>query len=199
MNGSIAVITPAAVFPVTLAEAKAHLRVDTSDDDTLIGGMIAAATGYAERFMGRTLVDTTYDLVLDKFPTGRRPLIIPRPPVIEVEDIFVTDSAGDEAAYGGSYSRDLVGGRLLAPASGWPTGTTEASIRVRYRAGYVRIVDESPLTTAGDVPDDIKAAILLYLGSLYLQRESLAPGAMSIVPWSAEQILRQHRVEMSLA
>lgn len=198
MNGSIAVITPAAVFPVTLAEAKAHLRVESSDDDTLIGGMIAAATGYAERFMGRTLVDTTYDLVLDTFPTGRRPIIVPRPPLIEVTGIFVTDSEGDEAELAGS-STDLVGGRLLAPASGWPTGTTEASIRVRYRAGYMRIVDESPLTTSGDVPDDIKAAVLLYLGSLYLQRETLAPGAMAIVPWSAEQILRQHRVEMSLA
>lgn len=199
MNGSIAVIIAPAVLPVSLLEAKAHLRVDSSDDDTLIGGMIAAATGYAERFMGRTLVDTTYDLVLDAFPAGRKPLIVPRPPVIAVEDIFLTDSAGDEAAYGGAYAIDLVGGRLLAPSSGWPTGTTEASIRVRYRAGYVRITDESPLTTAGDVPDDIKAAILLYLGSLYLQRETLAPGAMTIVPWSAEQILRQHRVEMSLA
>lgn len=198
MNGSIAVITPAAVFPVTLAEAKAHLRVDTTDDDTLIGGMIAAATGYAERFIGRTLVDTTYDLVLDTFPTGRRPLIVPRPPLIAVTGIFVTDSEGDEAELAGS-STDLVGGRLLAPASGWPTGTTEASIRVRYRAGYMQITDESPLTTSGDVPDDIKAAVLLYLGSLYLQRETLAPGAMAIVPWSAEQILRQHRVEMSLA
>jgi uncharacterized phage protein (predicted DNA packaging) len=43
---------------VTLEEAKAHLRVDTADDDTLITGLIGAATGYVEAALSRPLTDT---------------------------------------------------------------------------------------------------------------------------------------------
>ena len=199
MSATLKVVSRADVMAVTLERAKKHLRVDFSDDDALIAAYIPAAVGYAEAFMGRALVDTTYDLVLDAFPRGRQPLVLPRPPLIALDGVYVTDGDDNETPLDGIVV-DLAGGRLLAPSDGWPTGTSEASIRVRYRSGYVAYdAEASPPATAGEIPPDIVAALLLYLGALYQQRETLTPNAMTIVPWSAEQLLRMHRVERGMA
>lgn len=45
-----------AVEPVTLDEAKKHLRVEFNDDDALIEGLIVAARQWAEDFLNRSLV-----------------------------------------------------------------------------------------------------------------------------------------------
>ncbi|MDR1943975.1 MAG: head-tail connector protein [Synergistaceae bacterium] len=47
--------------PISLSEAKKHLRVEFGDDDELIQGLIAAAREYAEGFMNRSLVAKTED------------------------------------------------------------------------------------------------------------------------------------------
>lgn len=201
MTGLV-VVSPPPLPAVTLAEAKLHLRVDHSDEDALIGAFIAAATRYAEAFMGRTLVDTTFDLVLDKFPTARQPIVLPRPPLIAVEGIYLAGDGSPAETEMLGYVVDSASqpARILAPSIGWPTGTLEASIRIRYRAGYVSYdALASPPVTAGEVPRDIAAALLLYIGSLYQQRENAAPNAMTTIPWGAEQLLRMHRVEMGMA
>jgi uncharacterized phiE125 gp8 family phage protein len=61
-------VTPPAEEPVTLAVAKAHLRVDISDDDTLIPYYLAAARRLCEKEVRRAFVTSTWDLVLDGFP-----------------------------------------------------------------------------------------------------------------------------------
>ncbi|APZ51231.1 head-tail connector protein [Salipiger abyssi] len=38
---------------ITVAEAKAHLNIGFDDDDTLIGGLLSAATTHAERYLRR--------------------------------------------------------------------------------------------------------------------------------------------------
>jgi len=199
MSETLVVVSraPAAAVPLTLA--KQHLRVDTNDDDALITGYITAAVGHAERFMGRTLVDTTYDLVLDAFPKGRDALVLPRPPFIALTSVSVLNSDETETEIDGILV-DTAGGRLIAPSSGWPTGTTKSSIRVRYRAGYLTYdAEASPPATSGEIPGDIVAALLLYIGSLYQQREDSAPTAMTEIPWNANQLLRMHRVERGMA
>ena len=49
--------TPPAVEPVTVAEAKAHLRVDISDDDTYIGTLITAAREWCEEYLDRSALN----------------------------------------------------------------------------------------------------------------------------------------------
>jgi hypothetical protein len=61
-------ITPAAEEPVSLAEAKRHLRVESADDDALIGSLISAARQSAETLTGRQFVTARWKLVLDSFP-----------------------------------------------------------------------------------------------------------------------------------
>lgn len=45
-------VTPPAVQPITLAQAKAHLRVDHADEDDLIDGLVAGAVAYLDGWGG---------------------------------------------------------------------------------------------------------------------------------------------------
>ena len=67
--------------PVTLDEAKDHLRVVTNDEDDYITGLCLAATDYAEKFQDRTYVQRERTMVLDRFPAVIRP---PGAPLISV-------------------------------------------------------------------------------------------------------------------
>ena len=58
----------AAVEPVTLAEVKAHLRLDHASEDELLGGLIRAAREEVERATGLALIDQDWRLVIDEWP-----------------------------------------------------------------------------------------------------------------------------------
>jgi len=82
---ALVVSAAASYYPVTTAEAKAHMRVDTSADDTYIAALIAAATGMAELYTRRRLVRSTWCLYLDKFPVlPKNTIELPYPPLASV-------------------------------------------------------------------------------------------------------------------
>jgi len=195
-------ITPPATTPVTLAEAKQHLHVVDSDDDAIIAIYLDAATKATEAFLGRALIDQTWDLVLDAFPTANNLEIkIPKPPLISVLQIAYDDAAGDEQILtGSSYYVDTAsefGWVVPQGTLSWPTPIDAInSVRVRFRAGYLD--NNSPPQNA--VPGDIKSAVLLTLGSFYEQRESMVIGTIVYnLPWGVENLLRQHRVLLGMA
>jgi uncharacterized phiE125 gp8 family phage protein len=66
---ALILVTPPAEEPVSLAEAKSHLRVDFADDDALIAGIIVAARQRAETVCRRALVSQQWRLVVDRFPS----------------------------------------------------------------------------------------------------------------------------------
>jgi hypothetical protein len=65
---TLQIIEQAPCTPILLAAMKVFLRVDLPDDDTLIQGLIQAATELVETFTGRSLVNKTYLMTLDSFP-----------------------------------------------------------------------------------------------------------------------------------
>mgnify|MGYP000365478232 CR=1 FL=1 len=73
-----------AVEPISLAEAKAHLRVDTSADDSLITSLIVAARKYFEERTRRSLITQSWKLTLDDFPTE---FTLTRPPIQSVTSV----------------------------------------------------------------------------------------------------------------
>ena len=79
--------------PVSLAEAKAFARIDGTDEDALVGALIAAARLHVESLTGRALVSQTWRLVL-KCVGG---LIVPLPVVPAIALIEAPDLASAEA------------------------------------------------------------------------------------------------------
>lgn len=65
---SLAIVTPPTTEPLTLQEARDHLRVDSTESDALIGGYLSAARAKAESYQRRQLMPATLRLSLDHFP-----------------------------------------------------------------------------------------------------------------------------------
>ncbi len=163
-------ITDPATEPVTLQEAKQHLRVDSDEDDALIGIYIAAAREMAEGELGRSLITSTWEMRANAFSAALR---LDWPRVQAVEWVQYLDPEGVwRILHSDNYTLDAtsdVSAARLVPAYGcaWPAARPEVgAVCVRYRAGY------------GDFPSDVPQAIrhwmLLHIGSMYENRESVA-------------------------
>ncbi len=158
--------TPPAIEPVTLAQAKAHLKVDTSDDDALIAALVAAARARAEWHTGRALVTQGWTLHLDGWPADGN-IEIPLPPLQAVTAV-TTYARDDSAAVMSSslYTVDTASAPArLALKLGVPPPTNLRgvnAIAVGFTAGYGDAAD--------DVPPLLKAAILELIAFLYENR-----------------------------
>lgn len=169
-------ITAPAVEPLTLAEAKLHCRVDGSDEDALITALIVAAREQAEHETGRALVTQTWELVHDVFPEA---FVLRRAPIQSVTSLKYLDSATgaeqtlDPADY--LLDKDSEPGYVV-PAYGkaWPaTWPVPNAVRVRYVCGY---------GLGAAVPVAIKQWMLLAIGTMYAQRETLIAGQAATIP-----------------
>jgi uncharacterized phiE125 gp8 family phage protein len=166
-------ITAPAVEPVTLAEAKAHLYVTHSDDDALIGSLIAAAREDVEHWLQRALVEQTWELALAAFPYSPPVIKLPMAPLSSITSIKYLDSDGVEQTLAATdYTADTSAEPgAVVPAYGlaWPATRAERNaVRVRYVAGYG--------ADATIVPASIKAFIKMRVGALYENRESFVAG-----------------------
>lgn len=160
-------ITAPEAEPLSTIEAKAHLRVDVTDDDDLIAGLIQAAREWCEQYTRRAFVTQTRELVLNRWPVGTV-IKFPALPLQSVTSIKYTDEDAVEATFAASnYLVDTSWGVLkLKDSTSWPTATLQslAAIKVRYVAGYG---DDGT-----DVPQAIRQAMLLLIGEWYEQREA---------------------------
>lgn len=163
-------MTAPAEQPITLVEAKLHLRVETTDEDDLITALIIAATQHLEGrtgLLGRALVTQTWEWRFDRFPPGNVPILVPLPPLQTVTEIKYTDPDGAVQILAASvyqvHPETYQGEIRRKPDQTWPAIRAEPyGITVTFVAGY---------GTAADVPEAIKAAIKLLIGGWFLTRE----------------------------
>src|SRR5262245_51885551 len=123
---ALRLISGPTVEPITLTEAKAHLRVDHTADDTLIAMYIAAARTDCEEWTARAFVAQTWELVLDEFPDDE--ILLPRPPLQSVESIKYDDADGLEQTLATTeYAVDDASqpGWVVPVTTGWPSSTFE--------------------------------------------------------------------------
>lgn len=191
--------------PVSIADAKAYLRVDHNEDDSLITSLIKVATSAAEKYTRRAFVTQTWDLWLDQFPSKTklgesgwwdgvreapissilesvRLIEIPKPPLQSVTFLKTYDVSDTEEEF--SSSRYFVDeqsdpGRLsLKFGEIWPAVILRPvnGVQVRFVAGY---------GDAASVPEQIKTAIKMILVSLYENRgcspDELPPTACALL------------------
>lgn len=167
--------------PVTLAEAKAHCRVDISDDDALITSQISAARAYLEHTFGRAIAAQTILLHLAAFPlvsqsNPRGAIKLPRPPLASVTSVYYYDGTGELTQLDASaYQVDDVrepGEIVPAPGTDWPDSQED-------RVGAVKVTYVAGVATAGAIDPRIKQAVLMLVAHWYENRETATVGQPS--------------------
>lgn len=203
---SLALVTPPAVEPVTLAEVKLLARIDTDDEDSLLDSFITAARQAAENFTRRSYITQTWRMSLDlacepwadNLPEGVYDLPqaaiygdlpnvirLPKQPIQSVTSIVSFDTDNTQSTYDPSnYTLDAAGARIyLNQGSLWPSNMRPAdAMRVTYVAGYG--------SAATDVPQPIRTAIAMHVAQLYETRGMCGCDT----PPGCQQLLQQYRI-----
>ena len=185
---SLKTLTQPAVEPVTLAEAKAHCRVDTSTDDAYIGSLIEAAREWCEAYCDETFVHTRYRMTLDSFPVE---IELPRPPMATsgtVTAVVVTYTLENQSTAVLSTSeyrvdRDATPGVLRTNYNGsWPSHLLDYNaVTVTWWGG--RDGDSSSL------PQRFKSAVLWLVGMWYERRMAADAVNLSEIPFGVKSLL----------
>lgn len=165
--------------PVTAFAAMEHLRTDSGVEENYISGLITVAREWCETYTQSTLMTSTWQLTLDRFPEapvakrGRVNLpeiALPRGPVQSVSSIVYLDEDNASQTLSASvYTVDTASGSVarVVPAydQEWPDTIDHINaVTVTYIAGY---------TAAALVPSHFVHAIKLLVGHWYENRESV--------------------------
>ena len=195
---NIKILARGTAEPVTLAEAKLHLRVDLSDDDALITAMITAARDMVERYTSRTLIYTAYRLTMDNWPYD---IELPRSPAVEAAANLITgiayitpriryyDGDGNQQTmtYAANDFEILLDNNpplLVLPPSGiWPVTypLQRGAIEIDWIAGYG--------AASTGIPQLLRLAIMMLVAHWYEHREAVGSFG-SEVPLAVDSVLR---------
>lgn len=187
MSQGLELLTPPVSEPVTLAEAKAHLRVEHSADDGLLGGMIAAARLVIEQQTGRALLPQSWRLWCDAWPAADL-LVLPKPPLRSVSAILLygADDASTvwpSAAYR-VESAAQPGQIQLREGQSWPSlSRMRSGLSVSFVVGYA---------DAAAVPETLKLAIKQLVAHWYEQRGE-ATANVAEIPFGVTALLSPYR------
>ncbi len=176
-----------AAEPLTLAEAKAFLRIDHDAEDALVASLITAARATVEALTRRVLIDQQWRVVRDAWPASGL-IRLPVNPARALLAAHVVDAAGAEVAVPLAALR-LDGARLpglirVEPGAVPAPGVRPGGIRIDLRAGH------GP--TAADVPAPLVAAVRLVLAHFYEHRD--VPAAAGAFPASLDALVAPWRV-----
>ena len=170
---SLLLVTAPTVEPISLDEAKEHLKDDGSAENALIEANIVTVREHAEAVTSRPLISQTWDLFLDAFP-AKGVIKVPKPPLQSVTSITYVDVDGvSQILAAAEYDVDAANqpGRIV-PAFGksWPSTRTQINaVTIRIVAGYGDDGD--------NVPQDIADGMLLLVGDAYEARMNFIIGA----------------------
>lgn len=190
----LTVTTAPTVEPITLAEAKQHLRIDYSDHDAMITRLIQVAREYVENRTGRQLVTATLTLNLDRFPRvcddglilKASEIWLPKSPAQSITSIKYLNESGTQLTLSSSVyglRADVHPGRIyLKYGQSWPaTRNIVSAVEVIYKAGY---------GLAASVPAQVKQTMLLLTAHLYGNGEPSISGTISSdIPYTLESLV----------
>lgn len=157
---------------ITLALAKQHVRVDTSEEDALIAQYLAAAVAWVENYTGKKLTRGVVTQEVRAFGAYMALHWGPSPASLTIN---YTDA--DDAPQ--TITDAVINGERAYPAGTWPTMAENAPVSLSYTAGYT------------DTPADLDSAVLLLVGDLYQARETNQRDAA--IEMAVEALCRPYR------
>lgn len=209
-------VTAPTIEPVTVTEVKDALRIDHTDDDTLIGYLITAARTSAESFTRRVFITQTWKLFMNSFTSSRTYngsypwfsgtqqislteldvfnfIEIPMAPLISITHVKSYDDTDTATTFAASnYFVSVYSGDFAQPGA----------ITLRQSATWPtveRVADGVEIqfvagygTSATDVPQQIRMAIQEETAFLYNNRSSC--DASSVNSGIAKKLLNQFKV-----
>lgn len=170
------------VEPVTLAEAKAFLRVDTDDEDTFVESLITTSRLHIEAALDLALITQSWRLTV---PARTAPIAIPLHPVASVTAVQVRDGDGveTEVALGDiNVDLDVRPACVLVPHAG---GAADKTV-IAFDAGF------GP--TDANVPTPIRQALLQLIAHWFENREPITFGTTGArIPDTVSALLAPYR------
>lgn len=168
-------VTPPAVEPVTIADARAYLRISTDSEDEILHRLLRTAREMVEAETGLALIDQTWRLHVERWPRSGR-LALFRYPVKAVASVVAYRPDGTAVSFAPEEFTLQQGRRpqRLYMAQ-HPDASTYCGIEVDFVAGFGE--------TGADVPDALKQAILTLTAHLYESRAGVdGEGASAPMP-----------------
>jgi len=193
LPGTLKLVTPPAVELFDLTFLKMYLRVDGSEEDSLIESIQKMRRSEAEELLNMGLLPQTYEEKIYSFPAYARlnpdrAIVLKKGPLISVSSITYFDKDNIEQTVSADQYSVLDSDRglpVIAPLAGnsWPETTSRIdSVKITYQVGFA---------TPSDIPDGIKSAILLMIADLYDNRTDSARG----IPTASVKTLMQYRLQ----
>ena len=188
---SLVLDTPPSAI-ISAAEARRHLRILHTRDDTYIDSLIAAATYHVDGpdgALGRCLGEQTWVWTIDGFPAANGCLHIPMPPTVSVDSIVYDNTSNAETAYTGFrelHAGSTTGAYVLPAIDGeYPeTNGEPGCVRVTFTAGFETL------------PATIRHAILLLVSHWNEHREAAvdtgAKFGLLDLPFGVQRLLSPH-------
>jgi uncharacterized phiE125 gp8 family phage protein len=180
-------LTAPAAEPLSLAEAKAFLRVEHDDDDDVIGALIASARIHVEAQTRRALITQSWRLTCDAWPVEGRLKVTPAP-LAALTAARVYDDGGEASVLDlQSFVVDTAGSQLaFAPWALAQPGRAAAGIELDVTVGYG--------DAASDVPEPLRHAVRLLLGHWYENRGLVSSGGVGVLPTTVAALIAPYRV-----
>ncbi|MEP0320595.1 head-tail connector protein [Bauldia litoralis] len=185
-----ALITGPALEPVSLADVKAHLRVDASDEDALLTAAIVSARVHVESATRRVLIEQGWRIYYDAWPR-RRIVRLPVAPLMSVDAVTIYDAAGDpQVVDAEDYEADVAASParlVLAANAPTPVGRAVNGIEIDVTAGYG--------ATSVDVPAALRQAVLMLVAHWYEHRGAVGHDlAVLVAPLGFEALIAPYRL-----
>ena len=185
-------VDTAAVNPVfTTAQAKTFLKVDVSDDDTLIDNLIAAATESCQIYTNQYFIDTVVTQYCDSWEEFYS---LYKSPVDSITSVKYYDSDDSlQTLSSSNYILDATSkpARIGISVDGSLPNLSSRinAVEVKYTVGYG--------TASTDVPEGIRTAIILTVGNWYENRQSVITGRTATeLPLSSQYLLDQYKIQV---
>lgn len=186
---TLALMSGPALEPISVSEAKAHLRLDGNAEDLLVASLIVTSRLHVEAALGLALIAQSWRMTLDRWPEGGE-VRFPLRPISAITSITVR--AGDGTPTTIAREDYLLDGHALRPR----LIVREGRRRIPgLPVNGIEIVFGAGLGDAAeDVPQPIRHAILLLVAHWYEHRDPLEIGsAAAAIPPAVSELLRPYR------